>query len=223
VARNLSDHEVAAFRERLCAAAEKLFAERGPHAVTMRELARELRVSAMTPYRYFDHKDEILAVVRAAAFDRFAAELERAAATSGTARERATAVARTYLEFAIREPNAYKLMFDVNQPAAERFPDLIRARNRARQTVFGYMRGLVADGYIVGDTDSLGKIFWAMIHGLVMLELAGRLDPKPDFATLCRSAMQLLLRGGAAPAAASQQDNKQPIKQVSSRTKRRAS
>ncbi len=96
--RNLSPAEIKGFRQRLCAVAEGLFAERGLHAVTIRELARELGVSAMTPYRYFQDKEEILAAVRAAAFERFAAALERAAATKGNAAARANAVGRAYLD-----------------------------------------------------------------------------------------------------------------------------
>lgn len=193
--RNLSNSEIKAFRERLCGVAEALFAERGAQAVTMRELARELDVSAMTPYRYFQDKDEILAAVRAAAFDRFAAALERAAAVKGSAVARANAVGRAYLDFAFNEPNAYKLMFDVNQPDSERFPDLVRAGQRARRTMAGYTKQLVAEGYLSGGPETLGKIFWAMVHGLVMLHLTGRLDPKPDFATLHQTAMRLLARG----------------------------
>jgi len=197
VARNLSDREVKAFRDRLCVVAERLFAERGAHAVTVRELARELGVSAMTPYRYFADKDEMLAAVRAAAFDRFAGALE-GAATTGSAVTRADAVGRAYLDFAFTEPNAYKLMFDINQPAAGRFPDLDRAGRRARRTMSGYMKELVAEGYLAGDPETLGKIFWAMVHGLVTLHLTGRLDPKPDFSSLHRTAMRLLQRGAAA-------------------------
>ena len=43
----------------------------------MRQLADDLGCSPMTPYRYFRDKDAILAAVRAAAFDRFAAALRR--------------------------------------------------------------------------------------------------------------------------------------------------
>jgi len=198
MARNLSVTEIKDFRGRLCAVAEKLFAERGPQAVTMRELARELGVSAMTPYRYFDDKEAILAAVRAAAFERFAAVLERAAAIKGSAVARASAVGRAYLDFAFNEPDAYKLMFDVNQQGDERFPDLVRAGRRARQTMTAYMKELVAEGYLTGDPDILGKIFWAMVHGLVMLQLTGRLDPKPDFTALHQTAMRLLARGAGA-------------------------
>jgi AcrR family transcriptional regulator len=197
--RSLSTADVQAFRSRLCAVAETLFAERGLHAVTMRELARALGVSAMTAYRYFHDKDEILAAVRAAAFDRFAEALERAASTAkGNAVARSNAVGRAYLNFAFSEPNAYKLMFDVNQSDGARFPDLVRAGARARLTMSAHMKGLVAGGYLTGDPQMLGQIFWAMVHGLVMLHLTGRLDPKPDFATLHQNAMRLLTRGASA-------------------------
>ena len=197
--QSLSRPEIQAFRARLCAVAERLFAERGPQAVTIRELARELGVSAMTPYRYFADKEQILAAVRAAAFDRFAAALEGAAARRGSAAARAKTVGRAYLDFAFNEPNAYKLMFDVNAPTTDRHPDLARAGRRARQTMSAYMKHLVDERYLAGDPEMLGQIFWAMVHGLVMLQLTGRLVPKPDFATLHRTAMRLLTRGAAAP------------------------
>lgn len=193
--RNLSPEEVADFRRRLCQVAERLFAERGPGAVTMRELARALGVSNMTPYRYFADKEAILAAVRANAFDAFAAALERAARVPGNAAERADAVGRAYLDFAFTQPHSYKLMFDLDQGEEGRFPELDRAGQRARRTMTGYMEALVAGGFLAGDPEMLGQIFWAMVHGLVVLQLAGKLNPKPDFATLHRAAMSLLARG----------------------------
>ena len=76
--RVLTEEAVGEFRERLVDAAEHLFAEHGLEAVTMRQLAAELGVSPMTPYRYFEDKDAILAAVRARAFNRHAEALEAA-------------------------------------------------------------------------------------------------------------------------------------------------
>jgi AcrR family transcriptional regulator len=196
--RNRSPDEVKAFRRRLCVVAERLFAEHGPEAVTMRELARELGVSAMTPYRYFKDKNSILAAVRANAFDDFAAALEQAARVRGNAAERADAVGRAYLHFAFGKPHAYKLMFDFNQPDDGRFPELERASLRARRTMTGYIEALVKGGFVAGDPEMLGQIFWATVHGLVVLHLAGKLNPRPDFATVHRTAMHLLARGARA-------------------------
>ena len=58
--RNLSPSDVANFRERLCDVATQLLAELGQEGFNMRELAARMGVSAMTTYRYFKDKNEIL-------------------------------------------------------------------------------------------------------------------------------------------------------------------
>src|SRR6185369_6617659 len=123
--RVLSDTDVADFRERLCEAAERLFAEKGPDAVTMRQLAAELGVSPMTPYRYFQDKDDILAAVRTNGFNRFAEALETARASVTSARAKGAAVGEAYVTFAFEHPHTYKLMFDLNQPHEEQYPELV--------------------------------------------------------------------------------------------------
>jgi len=175
--RVLSDTDVADFRERLCEAAERLFAERGPDAVTMRQLAAELGVSPMTPYRYFQDKDDILAAVRTNAFTRFAESLEAARETAGDARAKGRAVGEAYVTFALAHPHSYKLMFDLNQPHAEKYPDLVAAGARARGTMTGYVEDALKAGFLKGDAAQIGLMFWASVHGAVVLELAGLLPP----------------------------------------------
>jgi AcrR family transcriptional regulator len=175
--RLLTETDVADFRERLCDAAERLFAERGPEAVTMRQLAAELGVSPMTPYRYFLDKDDILAAVRANGFNRFAQALEDAYASSPDARTRSAAVGKAYVDFALERPHTYKLMFDLNQPNEARYPHLVQAGERARATMTAHVKALIADGVLAGDPGQIGAMFWAAAHGAVVLELAGKLPP----------------------------------------------
>lgn len=175
--RVLSDTDVADFRERLCEAAERLFAERGPDAVTMRQLAAELGVSPMTPYRYFEDKDDILAAVRANGFNRFAEALESARNGAEGAPARGAAVGEAYVTFALDHPHSYKLMFDFNQPHAEKYPELVAAGQRAQRTMTGYVEDALAEGLMSGDPEQIGLMFWAAIHGAVILELAGMLPP----------------------------------------------
>jgi AcrR family transcriptional regulator len=122
VPKNLSPAEVQAFRARLCTVAARRFAAHGYDGVSMRGLAEELGCSAMTPYRYFRDKDDVLAAVRAAAFDRFAQSLERAASEArGGARGSARAVSEAYIDFAVAEPETYRLMFDLTQANPDRY------------------------------------------------------------------------------------------------------
>lgn len=201
--RNLSRADVDAFRARLCAVAQKRFAKQGVDGVSMRQLADALGCSPMTPYRYFRNKDEILAAVRAAAFDRFAAALEEAARkTRGDLRAGGLATGEAYIRFALDNPDAYRLMFDLSQPHQDRYPELVRASTRARHLMSAAVEALVEAGIFVGDAKVLGYVFWATMHGLVVLHLAGKLPEKPDFRTIQQEAMRLLVAGARVGATA---------------------
>lgn len=191
--RNLSKADVAQFQDRLCDAAEHLFAERGPEAVTIRQLASALGVSPMTPYRYFKDKDAILAAVRARAFDRHADALERAYEENpGDPARRANAIGAAYVRFALENPEAYRLMFDVNQANAAEHPDLVRAGERSRATMTRHLRDLAADGLLDGDPDLIGHMYWAALHGPLMLQLSGMLPEAFDARTLIGALMPVL-------------------------------
>jgi len=201
--RNLSGAEVGAFRARLCAVAQRRFAKRGLDGVSMRQLADALGCSPMTPYRYFRNKEEILAAVRTAAFDRFASALEGAMnKTRGDLRAQGQAVGEAYIRFALGEPEAYRLMFDLSQPHPDRYPDLVRATAHARHLMSASLEGLVRAGIFAGDPTLMGHVFWATMHGLVVLHLAGKLPAKPDFRTIQREAMRLLVAGARSGATA---------------------
>lgn len=193
--RVLTNTDLADFREKLIAAATGIFADRGREGFTMRELALAMGVSAMTPYRYFKDKDEILAAVRANTFDRFADALEGAFAVGGDASARSQAVGEAYMRFAFGEPSSYRLMFDMTQPEEATYPDLARAAARARKTMTDYVRALVSEGYLEGDPVLIGHVFWAALHGAVVLELAGKLGAECSFETISHEAFRALSAG----------------------------
>lgn len=55
----------------------------------------------------------------------------------------------------------------------------------------------------MGDPQLLGHVFWATMHGLIVLHLAGKLPAKPDFRAIQREAMRLLVAGARSGAAVS--------------------
>ncbi|MFP3565661.1 TetR/AcrR family transcriptional regulator [Paraburkholderia sp. SIMBA_030] len=174
--KTLSSDDIQQFREAMRRVAENAFATRGAQGVTMRELAKELGCSAMTPYRYFRDKDEILAMVRAAAFNRFAARLEAAARQAPETDH--SAVSDAYVTFALDEPHAYRLMFDLTQQESG-YPDLAAASQRAWHMLGAHFERLVAAGILEGDPQLIGYAYWASLHGFTMLALANHL-PLPQ-------------------------------------------
>lgn len=193
--RLLTPSDVADFRERLIAAAERLFAEHGPDGVTMRQLASALGVSPMTPYRYFKDKDAILAAVRASGFARFASALEAATQASTDGVNRTETTGRAYVKFALENPDAYRLMFDFSQPNEADYPELVEASARSRAMLIRHAEGLVKAGEAEGDPVMIAHIIWASLHGELVLQMAGKLSPDVDPSALRREAFQAILRG----------------------------
>jgi len=171
----LSDEDVAEFRDRLCDAAERQFGAHGLEGITMRQLAHDLGVSAMTPYRYFKDKDAIVAAVRARASNRHADALEAAydAADPADPYARSAAVGEAYVRFAFEHPEAYKLMFDVRQDNEADYPELGVAGQRSRATMTRHLEAKIADGSFTGDANLVGHIYWSAIHGPIMLHYSG--------------------------------------------------
>jgi AcrR family transcriptional regulator len=184
VPRILTDSDIAGFRERLCELATQLYVERGPEKFNMRLLAAELGVSAMTPYRYYRDKGEILSAIRARALNRFADQLEGAIKGPGTLPERSAAVGRAYVRFALEEPTTYRLIFDFTEIKGDPVPELAEAEARARATLTDHVRMMIDAGYYQGDPELIGHVFWASLHGAVVLQLAGKLHDGMRFDSL---------------------------------------
>jgi AcrR family transcriptional regulator len=177
-----------------------MFADHGLEAVTIRQLAAAVGVSPMTPYRYFKDKEAILAAVRARAFDRHAQALERAYAEGGPdPLVRASAIGEAYIRFALDNPEAYRLMFDICQDDEADHPDLVRAGERSRRTMSLHLEDEIAAGRLKGDPDFIAHMYWAALHGALMLHLSRKLPPTLDVRTLIVALMATLDRGVFAP------------------------
>jgi hypothetical protein len=75
-------------------------------------------------------------------------------------------------------------MFDLSQPDESAYPELVRATTRAKKTMTQYVRALVEGGILEGEPETIGVVFWAALHGAVVLQLAGKLAPEYDFETV---------------------------------------
>ena len=210
--KELSSEDFEAVRARIGAAASALYAAGGVGAITMRDIARTLGRSPMGLYRYFADRDEILAFVRADAFNRFADALEAAFASGGDAFARARAVGRAYLDFALQNPNAYRLMFDMSPPDEARHLELRRAGARAGETITRHVKDLAAAGIVHGNPRLIGNALWAASHGVIVLHLAGRLPQGMDVYDLYFETMRLTFRGARTPATRASKSSRKPIR-----------
>jgi AcrR family transcriptional regulator len=173
---SLTREQVEAFRGRAVEAATGLFAELGYRGVTLRSVAAELGVSPMTPYRYFENKEELFAMVRTEAFRRFADAQRDAVRSDQDAAATLQALGMAYVRFALEEPAAYHIMFELHQAPAGTYPELEKQGARAFSYLHAAVEGAITAGLMGGEALHQAHILWAQVHGLVSLHLAGKLE-----------------------------------------------
>ena len=196
--RYLTEQDIADFRNELCRVATERFARFGYEGVTMRQLAEALGCSPKTPYRYFKDKADILATVRAQAFGKFADTLEKATAGVTDTAERARLTGEAYLAFALKNPHAYRIMFEIDAPVDEKHPELGPQAERAARYITRGAEAMAAAGVIDVDPKLFGWSMWAAIHGIVMLHQSGMLTHGPDHKTLAYFLGLTMLKGAGA-------------------------
>ena len=187
--RKLTAEETETFRAKILDAALDLFATHGFEAVSLRSIAAAVGCSPMTPYRYFRDKSDIFDAVRCLAFERFATDQEAVAAKVADPLTRIRELGKAYSRFADRHPNDFRLMFEFDQPR-EVSPALADAAKRSFATLREATADAVAAGIVSGDVDTLAHLYWTSLHGIVTLDLAGKLVHGQKKANLLKALFQ---------------------------------
>ncbi|MFI5315232.1 MAG: TetR/AcrR family transcriptional regulator [Myxococcota bacterium] len=195
----LRPEEIETFRTRLCETAMQMFADEGYRAVTLRALAEKLGCSHALPYRYFADKREIFAAVCGLGFERFADALDRAALGVDDPEQRLRVLARAYFRFALREPHAYRIMFELRESPDAAPPQYRVKEIRSWQVLLESVELAVQAGVLAGDPETVAHVFWAGLHGLVSLQLAGKLGLGRAARDLLEPLMDALIDGNRKP------------------------
>jgi len=154
----------------------RLLAERGPAGLSLRKLAAAVGTSTMTVYTRFGGKEGLLAAMYREGFRRLGERMRTAATSSADS----LALGRAYRLAALESPHLYGLMFGPPPPELVPSTDAEKAAEATYAPVVEAVRAAVELGALVGDPDQIALHFWVVAHGMVSLELSGRLPATPD-------------------------------------------
>jgi AcrR family transcriptional regulator len=170
-------------RKTLLDAAVALIGEVGPRAFTLREVARRAGVSHNAPYRHFTSKDELLAAVAEEGFERLTAVMRETMAPGRSPLERLELCGCGYVDFALRWPQHFLVMFDLPQAPSDGSPAHIAGQN-AFQVLLDCVAAAQRSGDLPsGDLMPLAWTSWSLVHGIAKLANSGNL-PLSHAATL---------------------------------------
>ncbi|MFZ3566175.1 TetR/AcrR family transcriptional regulator [Streptomyces sp. BH097] len=163
-------------RERLIVATARELAEKqGWDAVTTRKLAERIEYSQPVLYSHFRGKREIIGAVALEGAAEMAAAVRAAASGASGPRERAAALAHTYLDFAARNPAVYDAMFQLDGGLAFAQEDTPEPLKDAFAALLETLAEVAGEGV---HPALFTEVFWACLHGLATLSRAGRLPPE---------------------------------------------
>ena len=167
------ERRAAGRRQQILDAARAVAGADGWAAVTSRRLADAIGYTQPVLYAHFPGgKTEIMRTVALAGFTELAAAM-RAAVGRKTGVRAVTAVAGAYLDFAAAHPALYEAMFQL--PIDARFAqDDAEAELRSG---FDALAAVLGDGDGDGDGTAT-EVFWSALHGMSLLERAGRMLPE---------------------------------------------
>ncbi|NEQ67521.1 MAG: TetR/AcrR family transcriptional regulator [Symploca sp. SIO2D2] len=165
-------------KKALVEAALQVLLEEGLDALSLRRVAREASVSPAAPYRHFKDKQELLTTVSEHGFT----ELERRLRTSNSERPGdLDASGKTYLAFAIEQPQLYRLMFTQNiiRLAAAEHEAKECSREAFTRLVETIETGIAMKQIEKTESHMLALSSWSLVHGISMLAIDGILEGGP--------------------------------------------
>ncbi|MBN1607975.1 MAG: TetR/AcrR family transcriptional regulator [Polyangiaceae bacterium] len=181
-------------RQALVDASLELLAERGPRAVTLREVARRAGVSHSAPYRHFSDRSALLAAAAARCLAELGACLSSARRAAGaSASAQLEAMMRAYVDFAVSNPGRFRLMFgsDIQRKLAELHGP------EAGAVVEQIADALASDSRPAGsvaDPQLWAQLAWATMHGLASFAVDAALAGARSSSTsdLLRAAARMI-------------------------------
>ncbi|KRC57003.1 hypothetical protein ASE19_04165 [Nocardioides sp. Root79] len=171
-------------RTSLLEAAVATVAERGPQALVLRDLARQVGVSHNAAYRHFADRDELVTEVAAIAMERLVATLHERLERVSTddpvlrARQRLAEIGRGYVEFAVAETGLFRLAFASTATVATAGTSASRDPLALLATC---LDELVAVGFLSPEARvDAEATCWSGVHGFSMLHIDGALSSADD-------------------------------------------
>jgi AcrR family transcriptional regulator len=162
-------------REALLEAAVRLIAEIGPKSFTLREVARRAGVSHNAPYRHFHDKDDLLAAVATQGYRELTEAMHEAASHHAQALERLKHAGLAYINFALRRPEHFTVMFEAPF-SKQKTPDAASAAEQAFSVLVDLVQHCQNDNRLApGDPLPFAMLAWTMVHGIAKLAITGRL------------------------------------------------
>lgn len=188
-------------RSQIVDAAREIVMNEGYRALTMRRIAEAVEYSPAAIYQYFENRDAIAIAISSEGFVQLLEAFTPARAVKNS-RARLEAIARAYVEFGLRNPATYRLMFmedaEITRAVLEE-PDPEDPSTQAYLALIEPLTMLAQSGAIDAPDDAsiraIADTFWVSLHGVVSLKLTCPSFPQTPVEPLIATTLRTFFDG----------------------------
>ncbi len=175
------ERERAQTRRKILEAARRMFVQHGYEATTMRAIAAKIGYTPTAIYHHFRDKEALLTELSTQDFRALAQAFQQIGQVADPV-ERLRRIGKAYVEFGLKHPMHYRLMFMTPHPRVNDVKHGI-AQGDPSQDAYAFLvqtcEQAIASGRFrpeLQDPHEVAQILWASRHGLVSLRIAKEHD-----------------------------------------------
>jgi AcrR family transcriptional regulator len=182
-------------KNKILECAKNIYLNEGYNNLTLRKVAKCVGISATAIYRYFDNKDDLILAILSEGFLLLQRLTMSAINSASTSKERLIFAFKGFMDFALKYPALYELMFMSKVQIGE----IMRANDEKYQKIRGSFFIVVdrvrecMDEGIIEKSDPVTYAFklFALSHGTISLYITDRI--RMDQIAFENSYLQALL------------------------------
>ncbi len=162
----------------LIQAGVEILEKEGVTGLTLRKVAKYAGVSHAAPYAHFADKQALIAAISTEGFKQLNLKIESIRHQYESDPKRwLIETAWTYIQFALKEPDRFKLMFSSVLEKEQDYPDFVEISKKNFGQLVSVVEGCQEVGVLKpGDPELSAVSIWGNVHGLVMLVLEGQIS-----------------------------------------------
>ena len=169
----LTEDEKSVVREKAAVAARRIMDEHGAEKVTIRGIAKEVGMSAMSLYTYFENKADIVTYLQMQAVDEMAGELGAAAAGANGPEQVVTMLGRAYIGFAEEKADEFKLAFRAEEEDGSMPKTVRESLDVALRPLHQAVSTILREARSPEEIERVVVGIWSGWHGYALLKQAG--------------------------------------------------
>jgi len=162
----------------LIKAGVKILAKDGVGGLSLRKVAKQAGVSHAAPYSHFADKQALIAAISTEGFKQL---YKKIASVRETHSKKPSTLlletARAYIQFAMNEPDRFKLMFSSIIEKEKDYPEFVEASYENFQQLVSVVETCQQAGLLKPrPSDLMAVSVWSSVHGMIMLILEGQVS-----------------------------------------------